>query len=200
LLRLAVFASGHGSNLEAVYHSIANGTLRGVELALVISNNSASGALSFAGKTKIAGIHLSLVKSGNDEKELESEMLEVLHNTRIDFIALAGYMKKLPDEVLKRYKGKIINVHPALLPEFGGKGMYGLNVHSAVIASGKRISGASVHLVEGEYDSGEIILQETCPVLAGDTPESLAGRIKKIEHKLLPKAIQIIADKITKSK
>jgi phosphoribosylglycinamide formyltransferase-1 len=86
-----------------------------------------------------------------------------------------------------------------LLPEFGGEGMYGLNVHTAVITAGKKFSGASVHLVEGEYDSGEIILQESCPVLESDTPESLAERIRKIEHKILPQAIQIIADKILKN-
>jgi phosphoribosylglycinamide formyltransferase-1 len=107
-------------------------------------------------------------------------------------------MKKLPEAVLGQFRGRILNVHPALLPEFGGQGMYGLNVHHAVIASGKRISGASVHLVEGEYDSGEIILQETCPVLEADTPESLAERVIGIEHRILPKAIQIIADNITK--
>ncbi len=125
-------------------------------------------------------------------------MLNVLRDARIDIIALAGYMKKLPDRVLSAYKGRIINVHPALLPAFGGKGMYGLNVHRAVIESGNRVSGATVHMVEGEYDSGEIILQERCPVFKEDTQESLADRIKIIEHKILPKAIQIIVDKITK--
>ena len=126
--------------------------------------------------------------------------LLALGKASIDLIVLAGYMKKLPNEIIKKYQGRIVNVHPALLPEFGGTGMYGLNVHSAVIASGKRISGASVHLVEGEYDSGEIILQETCPVLKGDTPESLAERNIEIEHRILPRAIQIIADKINKNR
>lgn len=199
MLQLAVFASGQGSNLEAIYNSIKDGSLIGVKLAIVISNNSNSGAHAFARKNNIEAIHLSLLKCNNDPKQLESETFGVLQNAKIDIIALAGYMKKLPDRVLKKYKGRIVNVHPALLPEFGGAGMYGLNVHSAVIASGKKISGASVHIVEGEYDSGEIILQESCSVLKNDTAESLAERIRKIEHKILPQAIQIIADKIYKN-
>ena len=125
-------------------------------------------------------------------------MIRALSGSKIDLITLAGYMKKLPYGVLERYAGKILNVHPALLPDFGGIGMYGLNVHRAVIASGKRMSGASVHVVEGDYDSGEIILQETCQVTEADTPESLSERIKSIEYIILPLAIQIIADRITK--
>ena len=200
MLRLAVFASGFGSNLEAIYQSIASGALHGVELALVISNNSVSGALAFAREKGIPGRHLSLVRSGNDAHKLESEMLEVLHDARIDIIALAGFMKKLPEALLDRYQERIINIHPALLPEFGGNGMYGLNVHNAVIASGRKISGATVHMVEGEYDSGKIILQESCPVFEKDTPKLLSERVKEIEHRLLPEAIQIMADKITKSR
>jgi len=196
LLQLAVFASGHGSNLRAIYDSIASGSLRGVQLALVISNNSASGAFDYAKKNGIAGIHLSLLRCNNDPKNFEDEMIRILQDFKIDIIALAGYMKKLPNKVLEKYRGRIVNVHPALLPEFGGVGMYGLNVHRSVIEAEKKISGASVHLVEGEYDSGKIILQESCTVLGTDTPESLAERIKKIEHKILPQAIQIIADKI----
>lgn len=198
MLQLAVFASGHGSNLESIYNSIKIGSLSGVELALVISNNSSSGALAFAKVNQITGTHLSLLICNNDFGKLEGEMLRILESAKIDIIALAGYMKKLPSGVLERYKGRIVNVHPALLPEFGGEGMYGLNVHKAVIAAGKKISGASVHLVEGEYDTGKIILQESCPVLENDTPESLAERIKIIEHKILPQAIQIIVDKISK--
>ncbi len=196
MLRLAVFASGFGSNLEAIYKSIQNGTLKGVTLALVISNNSKSGAIAFAKKVGITAIHLSLLSCDNDQQNFEAKMIEALHTADIDIIALAGYMKRLPDGVLSDYNGRVINVHPALLPEFGGVGMYGLNVHQAVINAHKKISGATVHLVEGEYDSGKIITQESCVVLEGDTPETLAKRINEIEHKILPQAIQIIADKI----
>ena len=197
MLRLAVFASGFGSNLEAVYQTIVNGSLQGVTLALVISNNSRSGALLFAEKVNIQGVHLSLLKCENDIQLFEKRMLEILHDFKIDIIALAGYMKKLPDGVLYEYRGRIVNVHPALLPDFGGVGMYGLNVHQAVIDAGKNISGATFHLVEGEYDSGKIIVQESCPVFIEDTPETLAKRVREIEHRILPKGIQIIADKIT---
>ena len=200
MLRLAVFALGRGSNLEAIYNSIISGSLRGVTLTLVISNNSNSGALSFAKKWNVQGVHLSSLRCANDERKLEDEMLRTLSEARIDLIALAGYMKKLPAKVLERYKGRIVNVHPALLPEFGGAGMYGLNVHRAVIEAAKKKSGASVHIVEGEYDSGVILLQESCDVLENDTPESLAERVTAIEHIILPQAIQIIADKITTDK
>ena len=199
MFRLAVFASGRGSNLEAIYNSIVTGSLHGVELALVVSNNSNSGALAFADQKHIPARHLSLLKSGNDQDAFQNEMLRILAQEGIDIIVLAGYMKKLPDVVIKKYNGRIINVHPALLPEFGGKGMYGLNVHNAVIASGSKVSGATVHVVEGEYDSGKIILQKLCPVLDDDTPESLAERINKIEHILLPQAIQILADSLEKN-
>ncbi|MFI5262941.1 MAG: phosphoribosylglycinamide formyltransferase [Candidatus Kapaibacterium sp.] len=200
MLRLAVFASGQGSNLEAIYHSISRGALHDVELALVISNNSASGALSFARKREIPGIHLSVLSCENDKLKFESKLLLTLQDAKIDLIALAGYMKKLPGKVLEEYAGRIVNIHPALLPEFGGKGMYGMNVHAAVLASGAKISGASAHFVEGEYDTGEIILQETCPVIQGETPESLAERVKEIEHRILPKAIQVIANRVNKGK
>ncbi len=197
MLQLAVFASGQGSNLEAIYNSIIEGSLTGVKLSLVISNNSNSGALAFAKKINIPAIHLSLLKCEGDPKKLEYQTLHILEVLKIDIIALAGYMKKLSAQVLAKYNGKIVNVHPALLPEFGGAGMYGLNVHTAIIAARKKNSGATVHFVESEYDSGEIILQESCTVLDNDTPESLAERIKIIEHKILPQAIQIIADKIS---
>ncbi len=196
MLHLAVFASGQGTNLAAIYDSILSGKLTGVELSLVLSNNSQSGAIVFAKEKSIPFIHLSLLQVGNDEKEFEERMLKVLSGANIDLIVLAGYMKKLPSEVVEKYRGKILNIHPALLPEFGGEGMYGLNVHKAVLAAKKKISGASVHLVEGEYDSGEIILQETCSVYETDTPEILAERIRSIEHNILPLAIQIVADKI----
>ncbi len=138
MLQLAVFASGHGSNLEAIYDSIASGSLRGVNLGVVISNNSTSGSLDFAKKKGIAAIHLSLLKCNNDPLKFETEMLRILRDHKIDIIALAGYMKKLPEAVIEKYKGRILNVHPALLPEFGGSGMFGLHVHSAVIEARKK--------------------------------------------------------------
>jgi len=196
VLRLAVFASGRGSNLKAIYESIKNGTLHGVELALVISNNSNSGAIVFAQANHIPARHLSQLKYANDAVSFQNELLKVLAEEQIDLVVLAGYMKKLPDVVVGTYRGRVINIHPALLPAFGGAGMFGLHVHNAVIESGKKISGATVHFVEGEYDSGKIIIQETCPVFNDDTAESLAERINRTEHNILPKAIQIVVDSI----
>lgn len=196
MVHLAVFASGQGSNLAAISDDIRSGRLRGVEISLVVSNNSKSGALDYARSHHFAAKHISLVKSGGDEAQVAAEMVSALSEAKVDLIVLAGYLKKLPASVIEKYHHRILNVHPALLPEFGGAGMYGMNVHTAVLSAGKSESGATVHIVEGEYDTGNIILQESCPVYQTDTPDILAKRIRKIEHRILPKAIQMIADTI----
>jgi phosphoribosylglycinamide formyltransferase-1 len=185
---LAVFASGGGSNLRAIYDATQSGVLQEAEISLVISNNSKCGAMVFALEKDIPAQHISLVKYGSEEKA-EEKTLQVLQENNINLIVLAGYMKKLPGAVVEKYKGKIVNIHPALLPNHGGEGMYGLNVHKAVLASGDSQSGATVHFVEGEYDTGKIIMQERREVLPTDTPESLQARVKELEHELYPKAI-----------
>jgi len=189
--KLAVFASGGGSNLRAIYDATCGGVLYEAEVSLVISNNSKCGAIEFAREKNIATEHISSVKYGSNEKA-EEKILQVLAENSIDHVVLAGYMKKLPDTVVEKYKGRIVNIHPALLPKHGGEGMYGLNVHKAVLASGDRESGATIHFVEGEYDTGAIIMQERCEVLPGDTPESLQSRVKELEHIVYPKAIASI--------
>jgi phosphoribosylglycinamide formyltransferase-1 len=193
MMNIAVFASGGGSNLQAIYEAIRAGNLPNVNLSLVISNNSKSGALEFAKARGVNWGHLSLTTSENDDKLLERNMLQTLEENNIDLIVLAGYMKKLPGQIVKKYENRIINIHPALLPKYGGEGMYGLKVHEAVLASGDKETGASVHYVTNDYDEGEIIMQERCVVLANDTPESLQNRVKEIEHVLLPKAITLVA-------
>jgi phosphoribosylglycinamide formyltransferase 1 len=195
-LRIAVLASGKGSNLRAIYNAIASGQVNGVEIALIISNNSKSGALEFAERNNIPRIHLSAFKFGGDESTLEAAMLDELRKAKIDLIVLAGYMKKLPDAVIEAYPRRILNVHPALLPKYGGAGMYGANVHNAVLTSGDMFTGATVHYVDKEYDTGDIILQEVCEVLASDTPETLARRVRDIEHQMYPKAIALAAEKL----
>jgi phosphoribosylglycinamide formyltransferase-1 len=185
---LAVFASGGGSNLRAIYDASQSSLLAEAEVSLVISNNSKCGAIEFAKEKNISTEHISVVKYGSEEKA-EERMLQVLHENNIDLIVLAGYMKKLPNAVVEKYKGRIVNIHPALLPKHGGEGMYGLNVHKAVLESGDRESGATIHFVEGEYDTGKIIMQGRCEVHASDTPESLQHRVKDLEHALYPKAI-----------
>lgn len=185
---LAVFASGGGSNLRAIYDATQGGLLAEAEVSLVISNNSKCGAIEFAREKNISAEHISVVKYGSEVKA-EERILQVLEENTIDLVVLAGYMKKLPNTVVEKYRGRIVNIHPALLPKHGGEGMYGLNVHRSVLASGDRESGATVHFVEGEYDTGRIIMQERCEVLPGDTPELLQHRVKDLEQDLYPKAI-----------
>ena len=193
-LRLAVLASGQGTNLQNVLQKISSGELTGVEVALVVSNNSTSGAMSVAEGAGIPVAHVSAVRQGG-QQSADSELLRVLKAHSIDLIVLAGYMKKIPAEVIGEFSGRIINVHPALLPKFGGVGMYGIKVHEAVIGAGESESGATAHLVTNEYDEGPIILQQQCEVLPDDTPETLSQRVREVEFDLLPRAIQIIADK-----
>lgn len=185
---LAVFASGGGSNLRAIYDATLGGLLQDAEVSLVISNNSKCGAIEFAIEKNISAEHISSVKCGSEVKT-EEKILQVLQENTIDLVVLAGYMKKLPNAVVEKYRGRIVNIHPALLPKHGGEGMFGLNVHKAVLASGDRESGATIHFVEGEYDTGAIIMQERCEVLPTDTPGSLQSRVKELEHELYPQAI-----------
>ncbi|NOY05734.1 MAG: phosphoribosylglycinamide formyltransferase [Chlorobi bacterium] len=196
MLHLAVFASGRGSNLESIAHAISRGNLD-AEIVLVLSNNSTSGALDFAREHGIPAVHLSS-KTNPDPEDFVSRMKSELKNRGVDFIALAGYMKKVPPDVVNIYANRITNIHPALLPAFGGKGMYGLNVHKAVLESGARITGVTVHIVTNDYDVGPIVAQECIPVWDGDTPESLASRVLELEHRLYPEALQLFAqDRIT---
>lgn len=194
MLRLAIFASGKGSNLRAIYHAIRGGTLTGVTLSLIVSNNSTAEALEFARTNGIEALHLSPSVTG--EEQYEAALLEALRHRSIDLIALAGYMRKIPDSLITAYRHRIVNIHPALLPEFGGEGMYGRRVHEAVLGAGRKTTGATVHYVESDYDTGEIILQTECPVIDNDTPETLGKRVLHCEHELYPKALQIVVDSI----
>ncbi len=173
------------------------GRLASVQLALVISNNSTSGALEYARKNGIAAEHVYLVRSGNDEAKYEEDFLRALQAADTDIIALAGYMKKLPDSIVHAYQNRILNVHPALLPSFGGAAMYGVRVHEAVLARGCKVSGATVHLVTSDYDAGPIIMQKCCPVREDDTAETLQRRVRIIEYEIFSKGIDLVArDKV----
>lgn len=193
LAKIAVFASGQGSTLRNLQQKIEQGELRHVEIALVISNNSGSGALQFARECHLPHSHLSLLKVGGEEEALGAAMLEELRKAKVELIVLAGYMRKLPLAVTAAFSNRIVNVHPALLPAFGGAGMYGLNVHQAVLERGCKVSGATVHLVTEEYDAGPIVLQECCTVQENDTPEQLQARVQEIESRLLPQAVELLA-------
>ena len=190
-------ASGIGTNLAHIHREIVEGRLASVELALIISNNSTSGALEYARKNGIAAEHVSLVRSNNDVAVYEQDFLRALRNADTDLIVLAGYMKKLPDSIIQAYANRILNVHPALLPSFGGDGMYGIRVHEAVLARSCKVSGATVHLVTSDYDAGPIILQKCCPVREDDTAEALQRRVRKIEYEIFSKGIDLVArDKV----
>jgi formyltetrahydrofolate-dependent phosphoribosylglycinamide formyltransferase len=179
-MRLAVCVSGRGSNLLALIDALDRSPL--AQVVLVLSNRPDTPALELA---RERGIHAVALTDYRDP----FEWLARLSAEGVDLVVLAGYLKLVPAEVIAAYRGRILNIHPALLPAFGGPGMYGKRVHEAVLASGARMSGATVHLVDEEYDRGEILAQARVPVLPGDTPETLAARVLEAEHRLLPAVV-----------
>ncbi|NTU67575.1 MAG: phosphoribosylglycinamide formyltransferase [Chlorobiaceae bacterium] len=186
--RLAVFCSGTGSNFRALFRAVRERELP-AEIVLCLSNRSQCGAFDFAHEQDIPTLHLS-EKQFETFEEFSLAMVAALRERGIDFVLLAGYMRKVPDAVVEAFSDRIMNIHPALLPKFGGEGMYGIHVHTAVIAAGETESGASVHLVNEEYDKGRIVMQRKVPVLPSDTPESLAARVLECEHSLYPDALE----------
>jgi phosphoribosylglycinamide formyltransferase-1 len=191
-LNLVALASGGGTNVQAIIDNIEAGKLN-AQIKAVISNNSKSGALERARKHNITAIHLSHKQFATPE-EFDQRLLSVLKENETDLVVLAGYMKMLSPTIVRAYKNKILNIHPALLPSFGGSGMYGIHVHEAVIDSGVKVTGVTVHLVDEIYDHGPIIVQKCVPVLADDTPEILQQRVLPHEHKLYSEAIQLFAE------
>ena len=190
-LALGILASHGGSNLQAIIDSCRTGSVN-AEVRVVISNNSRSLALSRARRVGIPTHHLSST-THPDPDELDSAITDTLQRYGVEVVALAGYMRMLGRRTLCAYRNRILNVHPALLPSFGGRGMYGERVHSAVLAAGESVSGVTVHLVDQEYDHGPIVAQTRVAVLPGDTPDTLAARILEQEHILYPKTIHQIA-------
>ncbi|MCD7710382.1 MAG: phosphoribosylglycinamide formyltransferase [Porphyromonadaceae bacterium] len=187
---IAVFASHGGSNLQAVIDAVSENRLA-ARIGVVISNNSTAEALERARRAGITACHISLKSSGSEE-EMARKMLEALAASKADFILLLGYMRMLPLPVLTHYRNRIFNIHPALLPRYGGKGMYGIHVHEAVIAAGEKMSGVTIHRVDESYDRGEIVAQTQVPVLPDDTPEKLAARVLAREHTFLIETVQRI--------
>ncbi|HXY68430.1 MAG TPA: phosphoribosylglycinamide formyltransferase [Gemmatimonadales bacterium] len=185
-MRLAVLASGHGSNLQALLDAFRDPDAAAA-VALVVSNKAGAGALE---RAAAAGVPTATIaEDGRDAMRL----LALLAEHRIELVVLAGYLKRVPDDVVRAFRGRMLNVHPALLPAFGGPGMYGRRVHEAVLKSGARVSGATVHLVDEQYDHGEIVAQWPVPVRADDTPETLAARVLAVEHRLLPAVVLAFA-------
>jgi phosphoribosylglycinamide formyltransferase-1 len=192
-LNIAIFASGNGSNFRAIHEAINGGKIRNAQIALVISNNSDAGALEVARGFKIPAVHISRTQYKSDD-EFNATLIGTLAKHHINFIALAGYMKKIDASIVGAFRNRIMNIHPALLPKFGGEGMYGMNVHEAVLAAKEKLSGVTVHIVDDEYDHGIIVLQKTVAVELSDTAETLAARVLKIEHEIYPEAIHLFAE------
>lgn len=187
--RIAVFASGGGTNLQAILDYLAAlGGKRAGDVVLVASDKPDAGALERGRK---AGAKTAILRTKGNPGGCEQ--LSLLREHRVDFLALAGYLKHVDTDVLAELPSRVVNVHPALLPAFGGPGMYGDRVHRAVLASGASVSGATIHYVEAEYDTGAILAQWPVPVLADDTAHSLSARVLKVEHVLYPRVVNAVA-------
>jgi phosphoribosylglycinamide formyltransferase-1 len=191
-LRIGVLASGEGTTLQAILDACASGQIA-ARVVTVISNNSDAGALRRARAAGVRAVHLSS-KTHPEPGALDAALIAALSADGVELVMLAGYMKKLGPGLLEHYRGRIINTHPALLPKFGGHGMYGLRVHEAVLRAGERQSGPSVHLVEAEYDTGRVLAQGEVPVEPSDTPETLAARVQERERRLVVSVLGQIAD------
>lgn len=183
-MRVAVCASGGGSNLGALLEALRRSEL--AQVVLVLSNSAKAGALS---RAKEAGVAAEVF----DDFRNGEEWCYRLESRQVDLIVLAGYLKLVPKPVITQYRGRIINIHPSLLPKFGGPGMYGHHVHEAVLAAGEKISGATVHLVDEEYDRGRVLDQDHVPIYRNETAESLAAKVLKVEHRLLPRVVLRLA-------
>ncbi|MBM4175667.1 MAG: phosphoribosylglycinamide formyltransferase [Ignavibacteria bacterium] len=192
LMRIGVFASGRGSNLHAIINSINKGELD-CRIEFVLSNNSRSGALEIARSHQIPAIHLS--EKNFSSETFEDSLLQVLKMYKPELIVLAGYMKLIPKIVVDKYAKKIVNIHPALLPKYGGKNMYGLNIHKEVFESKEIYSGVTVHIVNSEYDKGRILYQEKVDLANCKSPEEIAEKVLKVEHLVYPKVLQMISEK-----
>ncbi len=189
-VRAAVFASGGGTNFQALLD--AQRPEGHWTIVLLVSDREDAGAI---GRAVDAGVPTAVIETrGRDAAEVARDTLQLLARYRVDVILLAGYLRLVPREVIARYRGRILNIHPALLPAFGGKGMYGLRVHAAVVASAATESGATVHFVDEEYDRGALVAQRRVPVRAGDTPEALAARVLEVEHVLYPEAVDHVCE------
>ena len=187
-MNIAIFASGAGSNAEVIINNLYKYKPdHKINVALIVSNNAMAGVLKIAVNYNIPVEVLDLKTTASYNNS--TAYLEILSRHKIDFIVLAGYLKKIPVEVIKKYPQKIINIHPALLPAYGGAGMYGRHVHEAVVAAGEKQSGVTIHYVDELYDHGKIIFQATCEVEYGETGESLAKKIHLLEHQHYSKEI-----------
>ncbi len=186
--KIAVFASGSGTNFINIYNNLKNG-----QIVLLISNNPSSGAVKFAMQKSI---DYDIINSFRypDFNDLNKQYELVLKYYKVELILLAGFIKKIPINLIKIFENKIINIHPSLLPKFGGKGFYGIKVHESVIKSRDKITGATIHFVNEQYDKGLIIMQKKIKVHDNDTPQSLSKRVLKIEYELYLEVVGLLCD------
>lgn len=194
-----MFASGSGTNFQALIDAVKKGQIH-ARIRGLISNKSDSKALDRAQKHDIE-TQVLIPSEFRSDRQYEHALQDILSNWKTDLIVLAGYMIKIPASIIKEYQGRIINIHPSLLPKYGGKGYYGKRVHQAVIQNNETESGCTVHMVTEEYDQGPILAQKKVPVYDSDDPETLARRVLKQEHVLLPRVVeQLIKDLNSKPK
>lgn len=189
--KLAVLVSGSGTNLQAIIDATTTSLLPNAEIAIVISNKKDAYALQRAKKKGIHNLFLN-PKDFSNSTEYDTKLIEIMQEYKVDLIILAGYLRILSKELVIAFSNKIINIHPALLPKFGGKGMYGEKVHEAVLQAKEKESGCTVHFVDNGVDTGPIIAQKKVPVLEGDTVQTLQKRVLAEEHKLLVESIKKI--------
>lgn len=193
--KLAVLVSGGGSNLQSIIDQTKNGILKDIaEVVIVISNNPSAYGLERAKKGNIKAVALDY--KNMNKQDYDDQMYNLIKESGADIICLAGYLKKISNEIVKEYKSRILNIHPALLPKFGGKGMYGHFVHEAVVKAKEKKSGPTVHYVDENYDTGSIILQKEVPVYETDTPEDVAKRVLVQEHIIFPQAIKKVIENL----
>ncbi len=195
MLKVAVLVSGGGTNLQAIIDAINSGAITNTEIKVVISNNAGAYALERAKQNGIDGICVS-PKDYESREVFNDALLAKIDEYGVDLIVLAGFLVKIPEKLVAKYEGRIINIHPSLIPSFCGVGYYGLKVHEAALARGVKVTGATVHYVDAGMDTGPIILQKAVYVEEGDTPEILQKRVmEQAEWQILPQAINMIANK-----
>jgi phosphoribosylglycinamide formyltransferase-1 len=193
---IAILVSGHGSNMLSIINSTNHGILKGLaKVTLVISSNANAYAITVAKQYHIKVICIIRAQF-NNKQDFDNKLLNELIKEKIDIVCLAGYIKMLGSNIVKNYKNRILNVHPSLLPKFGGKGMYGHYVHEAVVKEKANVSGATIHLVDENYDTGKIIIQEEVYLNKTDSPSDIAQKVLIIEHNIYPKAIKHIINKL----
>lgn len=196
MLRIGVLTSGQsrGTNLQAILDACENGRIDG-QVVVVIGSRRETGALE---RAATAGVPTLVIRPNNFENDMAygSALIKALRSAGAELVCLCGFMRLLPENVVEAYRGRILNIHPALLPKFGGQGMFGIHVHQAVLAAGESESGCTVHLVDEMYDHGETVLQARVPVFPDDTPETLAARCLPTEHRTYVEAIRLMAERL----